>query len=452
MTNERHYAIQGRRDGEAERLAFMLETMPENEAYRHAVERAGGDPEGRILEEFRERFRQYRLGWRDKPRQAIENRLHGAAFRERGHGPLCVDIETAAVCDLACPFCFRQHIATPDKIMREDLYNRLIEQVAELGVPSAKLNWRGEPLMHPKLPELVDAAKRAGVLETIINTNAVTLDEKLARRLIAAGLDLMIYSFDGGTKETYERMRVGRFGRNRFEPVYENIRRFARLRGEMGSRLPRTKIQMILTAETFGERKAFFALFEDCVDDVSVKAYTERGGSLPDLDARTRRALGGLLQEKGLAADAAYWRDLHGNIFIAAGRLPCEQPYQRMIVAYDGRVSMCCYDWGCEYPIGYVDEQAFRRGDQDYEAVMSKARAGAKGFEQMQYTQMPRRLSDPPQRVQTLKEIWHGEIVNEVRRMHGEDRLEEVPICRRCPFKETYNWVKVELHGEPTAG
>ena len=31
--------------------------------------------------------------------------------------PLCVDIETAAVCDLACPHCYRQFVTTPDKII-----------------------------------------------------------------------------------------------------------------------------------------------------------------------------------------------------------------------------------------------------------------------------------------------------------------------------------------------
>ncbi len=451
QNSDRQRAVQGRRDSEAERLAFMLDTMPRNKAYRYAADRAGADPDGRVLEAHRDRFRSYRLGWRGNPRRAIEEKLSHDAFRDRGFPPMCVDIETAAVCDLACPFCFRQYIATPDKIIRDDLYYRVIDQCSDLAVPSVKLNWRGEPIMHPRLPEFIDYAKRGGVLETIINTNAVTMDESLSRRLIESGLDLLIYSFDGGTKHTYEKMRVGRFAENCFETVYENIRRFARIRAELGSPLPRTKIQMILTEDTFHEQESFFRLFEDCVDDVSVKAYTERGGSLPDLDDETRQALGGAIAQFGLAHDAAYWRDLHGNIHIASGRLACEQPYQRLMVTYDGRVSMCCYDWGCEYPIGYVDDAAYEDGDRHYESVMDKARAGAKGFELMPQLKMPRRFSDPPHRVQTLREIWYGDVVNNVRRLHHDGRIEDVPICRRCPFKETYQWVKVELQRAPAA-
>jgi MoaA/NifB/PqqE/SkfB family radical SAM enzyme len=448
MTNERHYAIQGRRDSEAERQAYMIDNMSANKAYRYALERARGDPDGKLLEKYRERFRAYRIGWRGNPKYAIERGLHHDFFRETGFPPLCVDIETAAVCDLACPFCFRQSIATPDKLMSADLYRRLIDQCAELGVPSIKLNWRGEPLLHPNLPEFIDYAKRAGILEIIINTDAVTLTPEKARALIEAGLDLMIYSFDGGTKETYEKMRPGRFKTNHFEHVYGNIRHFAKLRQEMGAVLPRTKIQMVLTADTYSEQDSFFKLFSDIVDDVSVKAYTERGGYLRELDDGTHGIVTAFIEKHQLPEKTPYWRNMQGEIFVSTGRLPCEQIYQRLMVTYDGRVGMCCYDWGSEYPIGYVDELAFAQGDQPYDEVMKKAKSGAKGFALLNRIEMPKRYIDPPKRVQTLKEIWDGAIVNAVREKHVSGRLEKVPICKNCPFKETYRWEKLELEVE----
>ncbi len=444
MAAQRKYAIQGRKDGEAGRVAHAIASMPANKAYRYAVERAGGDQDGAILADFIERFQNYRAGWRGYPREAIEGRLHERYFETTGHPPLCVDIETAAVCDLACPFCYRQFIVTPDKLIAEDLYYRLVDQCAELGVSSLKLNWRGEPLLHPKLPQFIDYAKRAGILETIINTDAVTLTEEKSRALIDAGLDFIIYSFDGGTKETYEKMRVGRFAENHFEDVYQNIRRFARVRAETGSPWPVTKIQMILTAETYDEQDAFFDLFSDCVDDVSVKAYTERGGALHALDPSTRARIATFLAAKAMPeTDVANWRDLNGNVFVAVGRLPCEQPYQRLMVTYDGTVSMCCYDWGSEYPIGYVGPDAFTQARADHEAVHEKIKKGAKGFLPMANAQMPKRYIDPPHRVQTLKEIWDGTILNDVRRTHVEGQVDDIPVCRVCPFKETYAWEQV---------
>ena len=444
MTEARRLAITGRKDGEAGRIAHMVEHMAANKAYVHARDAQGGDGDGRLLEAFRDRFRWYRESWRAQPRRAVAEGLTGAAFRAAAMPPLCVDVETAAVCDLACPFCYRQFVATPDKIIDEALFRRIVDQMAELGVPSLKLNWRGEPLLHPKLPELVDYAKRKGILETIINTNATTLDEKKSRALIEAGLDLMIYSFDGGSKASYERMRPGRFKPNSFDEVYANIRRFGELRAEMGAAFPRTKIQMILTAETFAEQDSFYAMFNDCVDDVSVKQYSERGGSLSDLDHATRERIQAGLAAKDLPSDGAYLRESDGSVFVATGRLPCEQPFQRLLATYDGRVAMCCYDWGAQHPVGYVGHQAISNGESEYKKVLNKAGAGAKGFELMPKLALPKLHNTPEKLVKTLGEIWYGPDIDHARRCHVNGRGGDLAVCRDCQFKETYRWEKVE--------
>ena len=132
-----------------------------------------------------------------------------------------------------------------------------------------KFNWRGEPLLNPSLTEIIDYAKRKGVLETIINTNATKLNSDMSNKIIDSGLDLMIYSFDGGTKKSYEKMRPGRFKENNFNEIYENIKNFSKIRKERKSSFPRTKIQMVLTNDTFDEQDEYFSLFKDIIDDVS---------------------------------------------------------------------------------------------------------------------------------------------------------------------------------------
>ena len=136
--------------------------------------------------------------------------------------------------------------------------------------------------MNPKLPDYIKYAKK-GILETIINTNATNLNEDNSRKLIDSGLDMMIYSFDGGSKETYEKMRPGRFKKNEFEKVHKNIINFSKIKKDAKSKFPYTKIQMILTKDTIKEKDNFFKLFSDYVDDVSLSQYTERGGDVKDL-------------------------------------------------------------------------------------------------------------------------------------------------------------------------
>ncbi len=442
--NNRMYAIQGRENGEARRLSYMLEHMASNKAYIHAREVAGGDPDGALLMAFRERFQWYRESWRALPRRAVEQKLTGERFRDAKIPPLCVDIEVAAVCDLACPFCYRQFVATPDKVMSDDLSFRLIDEAADLCVPSMKFNWRGEPLLYPRLAELIAYAKKRGILETIINTNATCLTEETAADLIDAGLDLIIYSFDGGSRESYERMRPGRFKDNRFEEVYGNICRFAEIRTAKGAAFPRTKIQMILTGETFVERESFYALFDGHVDDVSVKQYTERGGKLSELDEATQQRLQTALAGRNLAPDTPFFRDKDGKLYVAAGRLPCEQPYQRILVTYDGRAGMCCYDWGAQHPVGYADKLAIELGESEYSRIVERAKAGGKGFIQLKAVDMPLRYNTPKPLVHSLSEIWTGPEIDAVRTAHVQGRGGDIAICKACPFKETYRWEAIE--------
>ena len=117
---ERQAAVQSRTDAEAERIAYAIAHMADNKAYRHAAERAGGDTDGRSCSSsIANASAVIAPAGADSPARRSPRHLTGSAFAEGGMQPLCVDIEVAAVCDLACPFCFRQYIATPDKIISE---------------------------------------------------------------------------------------------------------------------------------------------------------------------------------------------------------------------------------------------------------------------------------------------------------------------------------------------
>ena len=140
--------------------------------------------------------------------------------------------------------------------------------------------------------------------------------------------------------------------------------------------------------------------------------------------------------------DAVLMKDSKDNIYISTGRLPCEQPFQRLLTTYDGKVGMCCYDWGATHTVGYLDNLGFDNGDKEYLNVKKKADKKSKGFEMMNL-EMPKKYNLPEKKVQNLKKIWHGKEINKVRKAHIDDKAGEVNICKVCPFKETYKWKKI---------
>ena len=439
-------AIQGIKDSEKIRLKFMLNNMNENKVFLNAsLNFKKRKEKEEFLRNLQKRYTNYRLAWSNNLKTSIKEKLFGYKFEKKKLMPLCIDIEIAALCDLVCPFCFRQHIITPDKIMDEKLFYRIIDQCSELGVPSIKLNWRGEPLLHPKLPEFISYAKKKGILEVIMNTNAVTLNTKLAKKIIKSGLDLLIYSFDGGDKKTYEKMRIGRFKKNSFENVYKNIVNFKKVKKQTGSKFPLTKIQMILTKENSKIKNNFFKLFKNIVDDISVKAYTERGGKLVDIDEKILKKIKRKFGNKNDYKNFNHWKDIKDNIYISNKRLQCEQIFQRMLISYNGQVSMCCYDWGNMHPIGYLDKEAFLNNKKDYLEVEKKIKLGKKGFTKyMDGAIMPQTSFEIPKKVETLYQIWNGKILNDVRKKHIEKKINDVEICKKCAFKETYEWIKLD--------
>ena len=49
------------------------------------------------------------------------------------------------------------------------------------------------------------------------------------------------------------------------------------------------------------------------------------------------------------------------------------------MITFDGRVGMCCHDWGAQHGIGFVDEKAFDQNKLTAD-VEKKIKQNSKGF------------------------------------------------------------------------
>lgn len=397
-------------------------------------------------ESFSKKFKKYRAAWNGQPDQIIhefEKESLKQHFKLKDtFKPLCIDLELASICDLACPHCFREHLATPDKVMNIDFAKKIILDAIKNNIPSIKFNWRGEPLLNSNLSKLIKFAKDNGMLETIINTNATNLTEKKGLELINSGLDYMIYSFDGGTKKTYEKLRPGRFRQNKFEKVIQNIKNFNDLKIKLNAKFPYTKIQMVLMDNNRDEVSSFFEIFGSIVDEVTITPYQERGGKLEDLNKNDLNILEKYLLENKLSKDTPYMKDGEGNLFISKGRKTCEQIFQRLMVTYDGKTGMCCNDWGAQYNLGYLNNLGFRYRDEE-KKVIKNVEENKKGFELLKDIKMPTEFNKPAKKVSNINQIWNSDEINKVRHTHLLNDLDKINICKGCTSKDTYLWKKI---------
>lgn len=197
---------------------------------------------------------------------------------------------------------------------------------------------------------------------------------------------------------------------------------------------------MILTKETVSEQDNFFDLFNNYVDEVTVTPYTERGSDFDTLTQSEAELYEKKLEKNQLPYGVPYLRNSSGEIQVSAGRLPCSQPFQRLMITYDGRVAMCCYDWGAMYPVGYVSSESFEDGNKNYQEVLDKISLGKKGYKNFKITELPPVFNNTQQTVKKIREIWNGPDISKVRNCHIDGRIDDINICEKCPFQDTYDW------------
>jgi len=121
--------------------------------------------------------------------------------------------EVTQRCDLGCPVCFAEAApafgpgrSDPPLAMLSDQFHRLFQ---EEGAVNIQLSG-GEPTMRDDLPQIVEAASKAGFTFVQLNTNGIRLarEEGYAERLRAAGLASVFLQFDGISDGPYEALRA----------------------------------------------------------------------------------------------------------------------------------------------------------------------------------------------------------------------------------------------------
>ncbi len=253
----------------------------------------------------------YRRKWEEYPKKQI-----------LGDFPIHLDIETTNACNLKCPMCprttlLRQNRFFKIQFMDFDFYRYLIDQGADHGLSSIKLNYLGEPLLHPDVAKQVKYAKDRGILDVMMNTNATLLTEDLSRALLEAGLDKMFFSFDSHEKEEYEAIRVGAS----FEKTVENIKNFVKIKNQNGHAGTEARVSMVLHRNEEEKFKALHRMWEGVVDTIGFGYYVERK---PEM----------IIEQE------------HVEGFI------CAQPWQRLFIMADGVVTACCVDEKRAYALG----------------------------------------------------------------------------------------------------
>ncbi|MFL2667956.1 MAG: radical SAM protein [Alphaproteobacteria bacterium] len=130
--------------------------------------------------------------------------------------PQLIDFEPVRGCNLRCRMCHVSFMTDKVKYLNfDDIdFSFCAGKTVTIGAVF-------EPLIHPKINTFIDSLNKVGASLVII-TNGHNLNRKEIPALFESDLEMVTFSFDGISKESYEEIRVG----GDFSRTVENIEKF----------------------------------------------------------------------------------------------------------------------------------------------------------------------------------------------------------------------------------
>lgn len=282
-----------------------------------------------------------------------------------GDFPFRLSVESTNRCNLKCVYCPREDSGRGFGHMEFELFASIARQAAGKETIFYPQGF-GEPLLHPRMREMLRVANAAGVRCVDLITNGTMLDEANCHAIIDASTTVVTVSLDGIDPDAFERIRVNA----RYDEVVAGVHRLLRLREERGATFPVVVLSVVGLPEVAPKYEAFRSYWRPFLrdtDDVFMCSAVTWAGAM---------AMPG-------REDARPDPD-------PSRRPPCRMIYKSLQIYYDGRATPCCYDHACALQVGDA-------------------------------------------RTQTVEEIWNGEPLRALRRLHETGRSGEIPLCRDCP-------------------
>jgi radical SAM protein with 4Fe4S-binding SPASM domain len=291
--------------------------------------------------------------------------------------PLHLNIEITTICNLACTFCYHRELKPEEKKhMSFELFKKIIDEAKLFKLPAVNLNGLGESMTHPRLIDMIKYCKESGIEDIMFHTNGTVMTEKQAKGLVESGLTQIIFSLDTTDKKIFEEMRVGA----NFEEVNANVERFINIRNGLKSKLPIVRVTMVLTENTIGQAEDFKNKWKDKADHVTGQDLVYSFDSEGNKD-----------QTSGWKSKEKSYYKINKQQIIEEQKknkkfFRCAYLYQSIKIHPDGNIDPCT----------------------------------------------PRNAPTVGNVSEGLSNVWHGEKIKYMRKMHDMGKWYEVDSCKKC--------------------
>jgi len=276
------------------------------------------------------------------------------------HIPSSIILEVSALCNVSCLGCALHgpdgFVVRPFGNMKRETWEPVIREIGSWDKKvCVSAHGGGEPLMNPDLRDILSLAKSFPNIEVGFLTNGMLMDESWAEFVISAGLDWIAFSIDGVTPETHDKIRW----KSDLVKVEKNLETLLNLKKKKQSMVPKVKLNMVAYDAIMDQKDAFVEKWINKVDGVMVSHYRN-------------------------PPESKRWPN------IPVQRKPCRLLWSQAVVAWDGRLGLCCEDFNIDHSPGRVGKDA------------------------------------------GLLELWNGPEMSTLRTLHKKGQYDKHPMCIKC--------------------
>jgi MoaA/NifB/PqqE/SkfB family radical SAM enzyme len=286
-------------------------------------------------------------------------------------GPLVIQIQTIDRCNGACRMCpgstFKR--SGPPNLMDAGLYRQILEDLGHTKtVRTIVLTLQNEPLLDPEIVHRVIQARKilGNSVRIVLITNGSLLTPERSKALLDAGIDSIHISIDAFYEETYRSIRPGLH----FSEVVENTAEL--LRVDQGSH---TVVRFLRQRANEREEKQFKHFWKSRGAQIFIFPLENRTGILDNFE---------LLRGSPPWLRRRFARTVRDLLFPS-----CLLPFYSLNVLWDGRVILCCNDWGHQDIVGDLSSQS-------------------------------------------IQDVWNSDAINSYRTLLYQNHADQSLLCRDC--------------------
>jgi len=299
--------------------------------------------------------------------------------------PIQLDFEINYSCNFRCPMCTWSAESTKgmgkETWFDFEVFKEVIDDGVKKGLKVIRLNYINEPLIRPELVKFIKYARQAGILDIYFSTNGSLLSEKVSHELITSGLTRVQVSLDAHSEEMYKKIRISNFT---LKGITDNIINFMKIRDlTYNSELPTLRVNFVKTEENQHELDDFVAFWRDKVDGVGVQDLVNI------MSPSDNKEMSNIIDFK------------------------CAQPFNHLVVRYNGSILPCCTFFGAELPVARLKSK-----DNPHIQFSKKKNIAYK--------------EDSELLIQTIQETWKSPKMNFLREIHRKGEYWKHPVCKRC--------------------